>query len=675
MKERKILAVILGFALVFGLLSGEGIVIQESRAAESDYGISNPRVEKKTLAEWDCIYFGSYWQNDTNGDGVADQNDEKEPIKWRILSQDGDDVFLLADQILDCQPYNVAKPTGTATPFVSIEPRMLSEENTEITWENCSLRKWLNKDFYNDAFNEEEKEAIRTTEVVNEDDPKYGNRKGENTEDKIYLLSIDEATNPEYGFPSDTDITKTRKVESTAYAARGSWWLRSLGRSEGQVAEADSGGKIYPSGTMARNNLGVRPVLHLNLSSHAWEETKKIRIEDTVSTWDCIEFGSYWQNTTNEALIANQDAEKEPIKWRVLSVNGKDAFLLADQNLDYQYYNYRDYSEEYLAVTWETCSLRKWLNEDFYNAAFNDEEKGSILTTEVVNEDNPEYGTAGGNNTEDKIYLLSINEVINPSYGFASDYGFAETREFHCTKYARSKWTSLDERLGCVWLRSPGGASSGAALVNIETGSVSLIGSEARRGESFYFTNFVRPVLHIDLSSSQWKNAGTVSSSEEESGNTPTETPSATPTDRPTPTPAATPEPPKAKPTNALVNSPSAAQGFAGSTPAPTDKPDETAVTAPAKVKKVTAKNSGKKAVTLSWKAVTEVEGYQVQYALNKKFTKTKKTKLIKKNKNKVTIKKLKKKTYYFRVRAYKLNGTKKVYGKWSKAMKVKVRK
>ena len=70
---------------------------------------------------------------------------------------------------------------------------------------------------------------------------------------------------------------------------------------------------------------------------------------------------------------------------------------------------------------------------------------------------------------------------------------------------------------------------------------------------------------------------------------------------------------------------------------------------------------------------VTGAKGYQLQYALNKKF---KKKKSIQTKKTKYTIKKLKKKkTYYIRVRAYKMNGKKKVYGKWSKVKKVKIKK
>ena len=81
-----------------------------------------------------------------------------------------------------------------------------------------------------------------------------------------------------------------------------------------------------------------------------------------------------------------------------------------------------------------------------------------------------------------------------------------------------------------------------------------------------------------------------------------------------------------------------------------------------------------KKKLTVSWTKKSGVKGYQLQYALNKKFTKKKKSKPVKKTK--ITIKKLKqRKTYYFRVCAYKLNGRKKVYGTWSKVKKVKIKR
>ena len=114
----------------------------------------------------------------------------------------------------------------------------------------------------------------------------------------------------------------------------------------------------------------VLPV-HISKSSPA-ESTSSYglsnpTISNGVTTWDCIYFGNYYQSNSST---------KEPIKWRVLSVNGNDAFLLADQNLDAKPYN-----EKYTDVTWATCTLRTWLNDTFLNTAFKSAEQAASPTS------------------------------------------------------------------------------------------------------------------------------------------------------------------------------------------------------------------------------------------------------------------------------------------------------
>ena len=229
-----------------------------------------------------------------------------------------------------------------------------------------------------------------------------------------------------------------------------------------------------------------------------------------VTTWDCIYFGNYYQSNSST---------KEPIKWRVLSVDGNDAFLLADQNLDAKPYN-----EEDTDVTWATCTLRTWLNGTFLNTAFTSAEQTAIKNTTVVNEDNPYYGTEGGVNTIDKVYLLSIAEASNTAYGFNGEFRTeSETREAKSTAYA--KWQ------GPWWLRSPGGSSEGASAVNFGTGYGPNAGYCV-----FVAYGLVRPVLHLNLSSSTlWRYAGKVTANV--GGGSSQATPTPTPTSKPTPTP------------------------------------------------------------------------------------------------------------------------------------------
>ena len=89
----------------------------------------------------------------------------------------------------------------------------------------------------------------------------------------------------------------------------------------------------------------------------------------------------------------------------------------------------KPYNEKITGITWESCTLRKWLNNDFLNAAFSAEERAIISKTRVTADENPEYDTSPGNDTNDKIFLLSITEV---NKYFSSD----EARKCAPTDYA-----------------------------------------------------------------------------------------------------------------------------------------------------------------------------------------------------------------------------------------------
>ena len=92
--------------------------------------------------------------------------------------------------------------------------------------------------------------------------------------------------------------------------------------------------------------------------------------------------------------------------WRVLEVQGSQSLLLSDKLLEK-----REYHKDLAAVTWERCTLRKYLNKDFYNK-LPAEDRSRIAQRTIPNNDNPWFGTKGGNNTSDKIFLLSIEEAV-----------------------------------------------------------------------------------------------------------------------------------------------------------------------------------------------------------------------------------------------------------------------
>ena len=151
------------------------------------------------------IIFGGYEQDNVTDNG-------KEAIEWLVLTKEGNKVLIISKYALDCQPYNTTK--------------------TDVTWENCFLRKWLNNEFINSSFTDDQKTLIQNTLLINADNSAAGTSGGNDTQDKVFLLNIDEAN--KY-FTSDD----ARRVEATAYAkAQGAyvadngdstWWLRSPG--------------------------------------------------------------------------------------------------------------------------------------------------------------------------------------------------------------------------------------------------------------------------------------------------------------------------------------------------------------------------------------------------------------------------------------------------------------
>ena len=191
----------------------------------------------------------------------------------------------------------------------------------------------------------------------------------------------------------------------------------------------------------------------------------------SLAVGDHVTFGHYEQdNKTSNG--------KELIEWRVLDVDENKVLLLSEYGLDS-----RPYNKKRADVTWETCTLRKWLNNNFLSVAFSSEEQSAILTTEVDNSQSQGWegliewnetgytvSTKGGNNTNDKVFLLSLAEVqkyftewyrnsIENLYPYKSDEILTKP-----TAYAKAQGAgTITEgdiiHNGCCWwsLRSPGG--------------------------------------------------------------------------------------------------------------------------------------------------------------------------------------------------------------------------
>ena len=646
---------------------GEGPVLEvQSVSVRDPLVVADPSMEAEQRTTWDCVWFGSYPQTevtpedaayaslqdatyDSRGDATVGGDKYRrisksdttfdefwheegygsatyryfryEPIKWRVLEANGSEALVVADVALDGKCFNTIA--------------------TDVTWETSSVRSWLNgygaganepdadysgKNFVDSAFTSVQKSAILQTTVVTEDNPYYGTVGGNDTSDKVFLLSLSDMRDrggERHGFSNWKLSGEDRRCEATDYAhAMGAWrstdagyegncwwWLRSPGIAQYRADYVDYDGFVRRHGLYDAQELrgAIRPALNLDLTSPTivyagtvcsdgtgdeqvapgsdedgsnsnYADPRVVADSSMVArqrtTWNCMWFGSYPQTevTSADAVYADlQDAtynskgdttvggaryrrisksdatdsgcwrddgygsatyryfRYEPIKWRVLEANGSEALVIADIALDDKPFNLNSYSPNE-RLTWERSSVRSWLNgygaganepgvdfssKSFINTAFTSAQKSAILQTTVVTEDNPNYGTVGGNDTSDKVFLLSLHDISSEAgrrRGFSAWRSPAEDHRCKVTDYGRAMgaWRSTDagyEGNCWWWLRSPGIAQRFVDSVNYD--------GLVRRHLELYMDSSdgaIRPALNVDLTSPAVAYAGTVCS-------------------------------------------------------------------------------------------------------------------------------------------------------------------
>ena len=432
---------------------------EETSAPETEMPTEEPMTEGMTapaffedISAGAHIFFGCYEQNGNEADGP-------EEIEWRVLTVEEGRILVISEYGLDCMP--------------------LHDQYAKVTWEECSLRKWLNGDFCETAFPGGEKDLILA--IRNTTENHYaGGRGGSDTVDRVFLLS--EAQAREYFddddarllFPTRYAFDRGAEINAETGACRS--WLRSPGpvnerfRCINDIGEVYGAFFVHSAGIAVRPAiwLGTRPVMNAGTGyvpfdgelSLETEIRNRIRPYNQADVGDYVEFGHYEQDGCSENGA-------EAIRWRVLARKGGKLLLISEYGLDA-----KPYFERWEGVTWERSDIRSWLNEDFCSAAFTGEERERIALTHVVNHDNAQFGTEGGNDTEDAIFLLSLEEAKSL---FAND----EARIGYATPYAEAKGAEAKSyynyRSGW-YLRSPGDKDRSAATV-IVTGEVSESGS------------------------------------------------------------------------------------------------------------------------------------------------------------------------------------------------------
>ncbi len=204
-----------------------------------------------------------------------------------------------------------------------------------------------------------------------------------------------------------------------------------------------------------------------------WSKEKKLTLKDAATKGysdtydfskakrgDIVKFGAYEQDL-------DYTNGKEEIEWIVIKKTKDSVLLLSKYALDRLPYN-----KELEMVTWESCTLRKWLNDSFIRSAFNKTELSMIKSTELKNYDSSEWETIGGKDTNDKVFLLSEYEITDSDFGFSTHYDeWSENRRcafcWDKNKKGREDFQTLDGEFTCWWwLRSPGSDQFSASSIH-----------------------------------------------------------------------------------------------------------------------------------------------------------------------------------------------------------------
>lgn len=255
-KLKSIVAMLLSVAMLISFASCGGNESNENEnndsagtSSNNDSDMNNDKISTlgKNSKVGDYVAFGSYEQD-------GDTSNGKETIEWLVLDVQDGKALIISKYALDCKPYN--------------------EAGADVTWETCTLRTWLNNDFYETAFSDSEKNEISTTNVASENNPNYDTEAGNSTQDKVFLLSIGEA---EKYFSSGNE----RMCKPTQYAVTQGiwqcdepgksyddncyWWIRTPGYLQYMTSYVDYFEGGFSDDSASISIYGVRPALWVNI--------------------------------------------------------------------------------------------------------------------------------------------------------------------------------------------------------------------------------------------------------------------------------------------------------------------------------------------------------------------------------------------------------------------------
>lgn len=210
----------------------------------------------------DTISFGHYEQDNKKDNGT-------EPIEWIVLNTSGNKILVLSKYVLDCQPYNT--------------------KNVETSWENCSLRKWLNEQFISDAFTEYEAASIYEVvlQSVHEEPYKeyWFHQHLYSTNDKVFLLNCMEYTDYLNGHyeTEGTEYANKAGAKDNILSKTATQWTRSIGKTAKEALLLNSGTNVYKDvrSLNVSNKHGIRPALWIDISNEHYQSSPQLYEEAT----------------------------------------------------------------------------------------------------------------------------------------------------------------------------------------------------------------------------------------------------------------------------------------------------------------------------------------------------------------------------------------------------------
>jgi hypothetical protein len=218
---------------------------KDSRKQASELLFSVQKEGLVNLQVGDTFYFGHYEQDNDLSNGT-------EELEWTVL--------------------DVVDGKAFVTTVCAIESMMYHHTLEAITWEQSSIRKWLNEDFYEQAFDREHQKYIALTLVPSDLNPEHDTLSGEITEDRIFLLSLREVElyltgKPEAICKATDFVTKTRLGYAFVHNGGSWWWVRTPGLQQSYAAGINPVGEMSTDGNSVTYYAGgIRPAMWIDLT-------------------------------------------------------------------------------------------------------------------------------------------------------------------------------------------------------------------------------------------------------------------------------------------------------------------------------------------------------------------------------------------------------------------------